>query len=181
MSDTQQKLLDAAENRFRSDGYHGVSFRELADELKIKSSSVHYYYRRKEDLGLAVVERYSERLFQSLNQKCATATSPREQVRAFCELYRDAFVANDRVCLCGMLGAENAGLPDELRDAVAMFLEANIVWVANALADDLGRDKARARAERIVATMQGAMILAKNLQGVALFDRVVADLLAETS
>jgi TetR/AcrR family transcriptional regulator, transcriptional repressor for nem operon len=179
VSDTQQKLLDAAESRFRSDGYHGVSFRELADELEIKSSSVHYYYRRKQDLGLAVVERYATRLFEKLEDKCAFATTTRERLMAFCQVYRDAFVEQDKICLCGMLGAEKDGLPDELRKAVAGFLEGHIVWVADTMADDLGPERARARSEHIVATMQGALILAKNLSGIPLFDRIVADLLAD--
>ena len=179
MSDTQQKLLDIAEDRFRSDGYHGVSFRELADELEIKSSSVHYYYRRKEDLGLAVVERYAARLLEKLNDKSTIATTAKARLEVFCELYRDALIDGDKICLCGMLGAEYAGLPKDLSRAVAAFLEGNIVWVANALAESLGLEKARARAEHIVATLQGAMMLAKNLDGIALFDRVTEDLLAD--
>ncbi len=179
MSDTQQKLLDAAESRFRSDGYHGVSFRELADELEIKSSSVHYYYRRKEDLGLAVVERYATRLFNKLEDKCATASNVRDRLTAFCDLYREALVDGDKICLCGMLGAEEGGLPEELGDAVAAFLRQNIAWVADTLAGSLEPQSARARAEHMVAALQGAMILAKNLDGVALFDRVVTDLLAD--
>ncbi len=178
MSDTQQKLLDAAESRFRSDGYHGVSFRELADELEIKSSSVHYYYRRKEDLGLAVVEQYSRRLFDKLAEECATATTTRERLFVFCGIFREALVEHNKICLCGMLGAEKDGLPEELRDAVAGFLKKQISWLSETLARDLGPQSARARAEHIAATMQGALILAKNLDGVAMFDRIVIDFLA---
>ncbi len=179
VSDMQQKLLDTAENRFRSDGYHGVSFRELADELEIKSSSVHYYYRRKEDLGLAVVEQYSKKIFNLLDAECETASTNSERLAIFYRLYRGALAENHKICLCGIFGAEKDGLPNELSKAVAAFLERNISWLSETLADDLGEQKARARAEHIVATLQGAMILAKNLDGMALFDRVVADLLAD--
>ena len=179
MRDTQQKLLDAAESRFRSNGYHGVSFRELADALEIKSSSVHYYYRRKEDLGLAVVERYATRLFNKLEEKCAAVSGIHDRLAAFCDLYREALVEDDKICLCGMLGAEEGSLPAEVGDAVAAFLRQNIAWVADTLSGSLEPQKARARAEHMVAALQGAMILAKNLDGIALFDRVIADLLAD--
>ena len=54
LSKTLDKLMDAAENSVRMRGYHAVSFRDLADELGIKSSSVHHYFPRKEDLAVAV-------------------------------------------------------------------------------------------------------------------------------
>ena len=57
MSETIDRLLDAAEDGMRLRGYHAVSFRELAMALGIKSASVHYYFRQKEDLGLALVAR----------------------------------------------------------------------------------------------------------------------------
>jgi len=43
------------------------------------------------------------------------------------------------------------------------------------LLDIQGPEKARARAELIVAALRGAMLLAKNPDGIALFDRIVAD------
>ena len=47
MSETVDCLQDAAEIAMRSRGYHGVSFRELADDVGIKSASVHYYRRKR--------------------------------------------------------------------------------------------------------------------------------------
>jgi AcrR family transcriptional regulator len=56
---TVEVLLDAAEKRIRKCGYNAVSFRDLAVDADIKSASVHYHFPRKEDLGLALVQRYS--------------------------------------------------------------------------------------------------------------------------
>lgn len=66
MAETIDLLMNAAESGIRQKGYNAVSFRELADDLGIKSSSVHYYFRKKEDLGLALVERYSDRFLKNL-------------------------------------------------------------------------------------------------------------------
>ena len=46
MTDTRLDILDTAEQRMRDVGYHSVSFRDLADDLGIKSASVHYHFRR---------------------------------------------------------------------------------------------------------------------------------------
>jgi len=66
MTDTRTKILDLAEKLIRQHGYHAVSFRDLADELGIKSASIHYHFRHKEDLGEAVIARYAEAFHEGL-------------------------------------------------------------------------------------------------------------------
>jgi TetR/AcrR family transcriptional repressor of nem operon len=168
--------MDAAENGIRLRGYHAVSFRDLAGELGIKSSSVHYYFRQKEDLGLALVRRYGERFFAALDAKAANARTPEARLRAFCGVYRDALVGSDRICLCGMLGAESCGLPKPLSDAVADFFAANIDWLAAALPKEVPARRRRKRAAHIVATLQGAMVLASSMKDHTIFDDAVTAL-----
>ncbi len=178
MSDTVERLMDAAENSVRLRGYHAVSFRDLAEELGIKSSSVHYYFRQKEDLGLALVERYAERFFATLGDKVGQADTPEAKIRAFAAVYREALTGSDRICLCGMLGAESCGLPPALSEAAGGFLQANIDWVAAALPRNLTPSARKRKAAHIVATLQGAMILASSLKDYGLYDSAVKDLLA---
>lgn len=176
MSETLDRLLDAAERGIRAKGYHAVSFRDLADELSIKSSSVHYYFRAKEELGQALVERYQRRFFERLDAAVARRRTSRDRMRAFVALYRDALVGDDRICLCGMLGAENGGLPPVLAAAVASFFQANIDWLVDNLPDDLSPAQRRKRAYHIVATLQGAMTLTSSLGDQKVFEDAVQDL-----
>ena len=178
VSETINKLLDAAESGIRLRGYHAVSFRELADELAIKSSSVHYYFRAKEDLGLALVERYKDRFYAALATAAARRRTPHERIRAFMQVYRTAFVDDGRICLCGMLGAESCGLPPALALAVASFFESNINWLIDNLPQDLSLAQRRKRARHIVATLQGAMTLAASLGDPKVLDDAVHDLSA---
>lgn len=178
MSDTIERLMDAAENSVRLRGYHAVSFRDLAEELGIKSSSVHYYFRQKEDLGLALVERYAERFFAALEDRVGQADASDAKIRAFAATYRDALTGSDRICLCGMLGAESCGLPPALSAAAGAFLQANIDWVAAALPKKLTPAARKRKAAHIVSTLQGAMILASSLKDYGLYDSAVKDLLA---
>lgn len=175
MAETLERLLDNAESAIRLRGYHAVSFRELADELGIKSASVHYYFRQKEDLGLAIVERYKERFFETLNARSARARNVTERVEAFCGVYRDALVGSDRICLCGMLGAESCGLPPALARAVANFFEANVAWLTETLSVVLAPEESRRWAVRTVATLQGAMVLASSMKDYAIFDDAVVE------
>lgn len=178
MTETIETLLDAAESGVRTRGYHAVSFRDLAEELGIKSSSVHYYFRQKQDLGLALVERYAARFFAALNRQAETARSSEDRIRAYCEVYRQALTGSDQICLCGMLGAESFGLPAQVSDAVAAFFKANINWLENALPGALSLTERLNAAVHILATLQGAMVLASNLKDHQVFDNVVQDLMA---
>lgn len=181
MTETIDRLLDAAENSIRRRGYHAVSFRDLADELGIKSSSVHYYFRQKEDLGLAVVARYAARVLAAAEEAATGATTPADRLAALCKVYRAALIESDRICLCAMLGAESSGLPEKLSDAVAGFFNANIEWIEKALPKKLSPKIRRCKATRLLATLQGAMLVSGTLKSHKVFDDATADLLETVS
>lgn len=176
MTDTRTQLLDAAEHSMRKRGYHAVSFRDLAAELGIKSASVHYHFRAKEDLGVALVQRYAEHVMAALEDKARGADTPAARIAAFREVYRDALVAADEICLCGMLGAEALGLPEPVAKEVKAFFEANVEWLVNAQDTGTPDTERRSRALKIVATLQGAMMLASSLGEISVFDDVAAQI-----
>ena len=47
----REALLKVAEDKVRKGGYNNFSFREIANEVGIKSASVHYHFKTKADLG----------------------------------------------------------------------------------------------------------------------------------
>lgn len=177
---TAEKLLDAAEHRMRSGGFHAVSFRDLADDLSIKSASVHYYFRHKEDLGAAVVARYRERFMDGLDARIDGTDDPKARVRAMVEAFGAALNDADQVCLCGVMGAESLGLPQPVRDEVAAFMQACINWLAEGYRE-AGHppDRAQARALTILAALEGAMIVAVSLGDDSTFDVVAGQLLRQ--
>jgi TetR/AcrR family transcriptional repressor of nem operon len=59
MSDVKAAIMDAAERRMQQGGFGGFSFREIAADVGIKSSSVHYHFPTKEDLAAAVIHRWA--------------------------------------------------------------------------------------------------------------------------
>lgn len=180
MSETAEKLMDLAEDGMRLRGYHAVSFRDLAAALGIKSASVHYHFKKKEDLGVAVVKRYALRFFAALRVEADKVQTPSGRIGAFCRVYRKALTETNRICLCGMLGAERGGLPEDVASPVADFFRASIAWVAGSLPEDMpDRDRER-RAAHVVSTVQGAMELAGTLQDHKVFDNAIQDLVAES-
>jgi len=53
MSDIKTAILNAAERRMQFGGFGGFSFREIAADVGIKSSSVHYHFPTKENRAAA--------------------------------------------------------------------------------------------------------------------------------
>jgi len=122
--------------------------------------------------------RYSERFFCALEQRAAKAKTPKNCLMAFCDTYCQALKDSDKICLCGLLGAETCGLPDQLKLAVAEFFTANILWVAKSLPQDQSEQQRQAKAAQVVATLQGAMMLATSLQDHKVFDAAARELIA---
>lgn len=159
MAATAERLLDLAEKRFRTEGYNAVSFRQLADEIGVKSASVHYHFPTKEALGVAVVERYRDRVGESLGDPLSLPT-PNERIERLITVFRSARIQEGMICLCGMLGAEAEGLPPTVRKSVNDFFAACLDWLAAALAQP-GAPKhgVHARALAVLSMLEGAMVV----------------------
>lgn len=169
---TTTKLLDAAEQRMRKGGYNAVSFRELAEDTGIKSSSVHYHFPKKEDLGSALVKRYAERFFENLNSQASDANTPIAKLNAFSRVYRTALTEDKAICLCGLLGAEIKGLPHPLAHGIKGFFDENITWIEQALPREIPKSKRCKIARTVVASHQGALMLATSMDDITLFDMI---------
>jgi TetR/AcrR family transcriptional repressor of nem operon len=105
MSEKRIEIMDAAERRIRTAGYNGFSFRDIASDVGVKSSSIHYYFPAKEDLGVAVARRYRERFFEGLLD---ISGPPETRLRT---AYGKAMEKDGQMCLCGVLGTASASLP----------------------------------------------------------------------
>jgi TetR/AcrR family transcriptional regulator len=53
-SSTQERILEAAKEVFHRRGFEGTRMQEIADTAAINKSLLHYYYRNKENLFMAV-------------------------------------------------------------------------------------------------------------------------------
>lgn len=86
-------------------------------------------------------------------------------------------MANDTLCLCGMLGVESGGLPEPVVKAVQQFLQANVDWVAEAMSAEVPLAERQSQAATLVAGLQGAMMMAVCLKDLTYFDQTVKQLL----
>jgi TetR/AcrR family transcriptional regulator, transcriptional repressor for nem operon len=163
MSDKREELMDAAESRIRSNGYDGFSFRELADAVGIKSSSVHYYFPTKADLGAAVAHRYTDRFFAAL------PSAPKDPTKALHDAFLHALERDKQACLCGVLGSVVRSLPTPVSSEAKRFFELAITYLLEGRKRQVVGRQEREWAFRVVAQLEGGMMLALALGDVAAF------------
>ena len=161
-------ILDAAETRARRGGYNGFSFRDLADDVGIKSASVHHHYATKEQLAGAVTHRYVERMAEYLGDP--TAFKPRAAVKHLAEEFLRANEDDDQMCLCGMFAAESDDLPKHVVPEVAAFFNLIVKWLEAALRPASAAPKPL----EIVAALEGGMLIARVQRDPALLRSVVS-------
>lgn len=81
LSPTAAKIADLAESYIQSRGFNGFSFRDIQNELGIKTASIHYHFKTKQDLAEAVFERYLANYEAALIQIESQPSSAEEKLK----------------------------------------------------------------------------------------------------
>ena len=160
------QILDLAQSLIQTRGYNAMSYRHLADEIGIKTSSIHYYFPAKEDLGRALMARYREAIKGALAQIDSDTNDPSLKIERYAELFANS-VRSGCICLGGMLATDLMTLPQGVQTEVKKFFSENEAWLSSVL--NAGRKSGqftfegspKNKAETIFSTLEGAMIAAR--------------------
>ena len=162
MNDTRELLEDRAEHYIRTGGFGSFSFRDLAQDLGIKSSSVHYHFSTKSDLGTAVTKRYTRRFEEALADPKTSSLSPEEHIRQYIMMFYTEMTQTQKMCLCAVLSVEKTTLSDEMNAATDAFYTLNLDWLTSVFLQvvnpKLTKVQAYQRATQVLATLQGGLI-----------------------
>ncbi|TXR54719.1 TetR/AcrR family transcriptional regulator [Reinekea thalattae] len=173
---TKQRLLDAGESFIIESGYGNFSFRDIAEEVGIKSASVHYHYPTKGDLVAAVMERYTEQFAQQLPDPMSDAKSAIELLEGFIAGFKGKIVDQHNMSLCTILTADKPLLPERVATELAQFYELLLNWLTQVFMRLNAVDEAEGLllASQLLATLHGASILVQGTNDSDYFDRVLA-------
>jgi TetR/AcrR family transcriptional repressor of nem operon len=185
-SGTSERILDVAERLVQTRGFNGMSYADIATELGVTKASLHYHFPSKADLGVRLISRYEENFLRELATLDASRSDAKKKLRGYAHLY-ETVLRQDRMCLCGMLAAEHATLPSEMRARLSAFFDANESWLVDVL--EAGRKSgslsfegpAIAKARMWIGSLEGAMLLARSYGQVARFTQVATQLLSALS
>ncbi|MGH7679684.1 MAG: TetR/AcrR family transcriptional regulator [Gemmatimonadaceae bacterium] len=89
---TEQRILDAAHAVFIRRGTAGARMQEIADEAGVNKALLHYYFRNKDRLSLAVFQRVAAAVFGRVAQVLTSDAELEDKVRGIIAIYIDQFV-----------------------------------------------------------------------------------------
>jgi TetR/AcrR family transcriptional repressor of nem operon len=181
---TANRILDVAERLVQTRGFNGFSYADIAAEVGITKASLHYHFATKAELGRTLIARYTEAFETALQAITARLLHADERLRAYVKVYADV-LANERMCLCGMVAAEYGTLPPQMQEAIRVFFEFNESWLAGLL--DQGnregclsvRVPPHEAARMLVGALEGEMLVARAYGDPARFESAARLLLTQ--
>lgn len=182
--DTRTQILDSAELLTKQRGFDAFSYRDISRAVGVKTSSIHYYFPSKEDLGVAMVERYVESLRAALGRLSAESRSGFDRVKGLFGLLAHVAGKEKHFCLCGMLAANVHSVSPRARTALRDFFVELEGWIEDALREGVGDGsvhplvKPRAAAAEAVAIAEGAMLIGRVHPSERYFDDILEFVLA---
>lgn len=183
---TRDQILDAAARLIHLRGYHGTSLDDVLRESGVGKGNFYYYFRSKEDLGFAIIDRVVERFLERTLEPAFDdlTADPLDQVRAF--LDRLLEVQRQRNCVggcpMGNLASELSDVHEGFRQRLADIFERWRGMLAATL--ERGRESGRLRADLdaasaagfVVAALEGAILMAKVTKDISVMEKCVAEL-----
>ena len=162
MASTAERILDSAQALTQTRGFNGFSYADISRELAITKPSVHHHFPTKAGLAVAMVARYRERFAEARRDHEDVATSPAARLLGYAGLYAEVFSDGGRMCLCGVLAADAASLPPEVRQATSAFFVDQEHWVSTTFVQaGLRPDAAGRAATAFLAALEGALLLSR--------------------
>jgi TetR/AcrR family transcriptional regulator, transcriptional repressor for nem operon len=159
--DMATAIMSSAERRIRTGGFNGFSFREIATDVGVKSSSVHYHFPTKEKLAAAVIRRYTGQVAKLIEEGSARGADP---ITVWTRAFRSTVHSKNHMCPAAVLGAGAMDLPSEVAAEVRAFFKMCLDKLVAA-------GVAKNTATEFLSTITGALVIANALGDPAYYDR----------
>ena len=168
---------------FWRQGYVATGVAQIQKELGILPGSFYFFFKSKEELLLAVLDRYMEMLHPVLRDPVSKTTSdPIDRIFALLAFYRRQLRASRFTlgCPIGNLALELGSRCRPARKKLNALFDAWRGMIESFLAEAEGRlprgTAVKAISAFVLTTMEGAIMLARANQDIRQFDRAVAQL-----
>jgi TetR/AcrR family transcriptional repressor of nem operon len=183
---TRDQILNAAARLMHVQGYQSTSLDDVLRESGVGKGNFYYYFKSKEDLGYAIIDRITQGFVErSLEPAFAdTDADPVTQIYAFLDRVLEAQRLRKCVggCVMGNLASELSDVHEGFRHRLAGIFD---LWRVH-LAEAVNRGQARGRlradvdasrvAQFLVAGLEGSILLSKVTKDITVMERCVEEL-----
>ncbi|WP_282352625.1 TetR/AcrR family transcriptional regulator [Pseudomonas sp. PS01303] len=163
---THQRIIKEASARFRKDGIGATGLQPLMKALGLTHGGFYSHFKSKDEL----VEKALQEAGAQLDAHCAMLFSEEQPLEAFIDSYLSEwhYTSPNEGCPLPTMSSELGlrGQPSPTTDAV---LNARLEQVQNALGGETAAD----RSVVIMATLLGALVLARSVEDPELAQRIL--------
>lgn len=183
VDDRKDQILRLASELLQTRSFTSFSYQDLSDRLGITKASIHHHFPSKEDLLLALTERYRVRQRAKFAEADEKYPTPWGKLEAFLETMTSIMQSGNKICPLGSLHSELNVIPEAVHRNLRALFDFPKQWLAAVLEE--GRESgemvfegtASDRAVLILAALQGALQIAR-AQGPKEFNAVVKQIRA---
>ncbi|MEI2297648.1 TetR/AcrR family transcriptional regulator [Ensifer sp. MJa1] len=168
VTDTHERILDAAERLMVSRGYNAFSYADISAEVGIGKATIHHHFPTKADLAAAVLARYRKNNRRHVEGLLAAVSDPVARLEAYIGYWEDCIARQDMpFCIGALLASEIPSLPDNVVQQVRGHFADLTGWLGAVIEDGLAKgllktaQGPKAAAESLMATVHGAMLAAR--------------------
>jgi AcrR family transcriptional regulator len=159
----RERLIEAARQVFHEQGVDASTLADVAGAADVPLGNVYYYFKTKDELIEAAIDAHAAYIQTTLAELDHHGT-PRARLKALAALWVDMSEQVARYgCPHGSLCQELAKRDDGLDARAAKLMGLTIDWAEEQFRQ-LGRRDARDLAVGLLATIQGAALLASSLR-----------------
>jgi TetR/AcrR family transcriptional repressor of lmrAB and yxaGH operons len=165
---SRDRLLDSAVDLLQRQGYHGTGLNELLERSEAPRGSLyHYFPGGKEQIGAEAIGRAGDQVAAAIAHLLRAQPSVAEGVEALAGLLAAGLEASDfeRGCPVATTALEVTPRSEPIRAAVQASFESWLAPLRERLeAAGFDRLEAARRADLALATLEGALVLARARQ-----------------
>jgi AcrR family transcriptional regulator len=163
-TDTKEEILRIGKHFIQYYGYNAFSYADIARELNIKNAAVHYHFRGKEDLLIALVDNNIENYQVLAKQLKLAAMSTLKKLEKFIEPYSTLCEA-ESICIIGSIASDYKTLPESVKAKISSLIELVLGLVEQTLSE--GKKKGELQFSESART-QALLIMTNLAAGVQL-------------
>jgi TetR/AcrR family transcriptional regulator, transcriptional repressor for nem operon len=180
---TRERLVETARVLFWERGYEATSLADVVSKAGARSGSLYYFFRTKEELLLAVLDRYVDLLWPIVIEPVfLRVKDPIERIFGILDGYRQGLVYTGctQGCPIGNLALEVCDDLPRAREKIARNFEGWRGWIRKCLDEAGDRFPANLHREQlagfVLTVMEGAVMQARAHQSLEPYDASITQL-----
>ncbi|ODN41953.1 TetR/AcrR family transcriptional regulator [Piscirickettsia litoralis] len=175
-NDKRFRLLESARELIHTQGFSKTTLADIAQHADVPLGNVYYYYKTKEMLALAVIERFSKNLKYHLQGLNDLESSVQRLNSLLIEVEEQATTIAQSGHFLNSLSLEFSREQGVLGEATRALFRQLLSWIEQQFIQLVGMERAAEFSQKYMSQLQGASLLTQALADTRILEKQLLDL-----